>query len=144
MVAHPLITFYSSEQIIYLLTAIVIALFLSSLPECLEFPIETIGELSAACISSLSYEESINAYRFIARVAYRLAQVHINLLELQIGIFILVLLQINNYFVISSKCIVMPKVHQALGASSIMQFITTNAFLKKKKKNQVSHYFTVN
>ncbi len=84
----------------------------------------------------LPYEESINAYRFTARVDYRLAQaVHINLLELQIGIFILVLLQINNYFIISSKCIVMPKVHQALGASSIMQFITTNAFLKKKKES---------
>ncbi len=65
--------------------------------------------------------------------------VHINLLELQIGIFILVLLQINNYFVISSECIVMPKVHQALGASSIMQLML---FLKKKK-NRVSHYFSV-
>ncbi len=41
---------YSSEQIINLLTAIVITLFLSSLPECLEFPIETIGEVSAACM----------------------------------------------------------------------------------------------
>ncbi len=70
-------------------------LFLSGLPECLEFPIETTGEVSVTCMLSFSYEDSINTYLSIERVAYRLTQaVHIDLHVLQIGIFILILLQI--------------------------------------------------
>ncbi len=49
-------------------------IILSSLPECLKFPIETTVEVSVACMLSFSYEDSINVYRFIARVAYQLAQ----------------------------------------------------------------------
>ena len=41
---------------------------LSNLPERLEFPIETTGEVSVACMLSFSYEDSINVYSFIVRV----------------------------------------------------------------------------
>ncbi len=66
--------------------------------------VETTGEVSVACMLSFSYEDSINVYHFIARVAYRLAQtLHINLHELHMGIFILILLQINYSFGLSNS-----------------------------------------
>ncbi len=82
---------------ISLLPAVVcITLFLSGLPECLEFLVETTGKASVACMLNFSYEDSINVYSFIERVAYQLAQaLDIDLHELHIGIFILILLQIN-------------------------------------------------
>ncbi len=46
----------------------------SGLLECLEFPIETTGEESVACMLSFSYEDRINVYSFTARVAYGLAE----------------------------------------------------------------------
>ena len=49
-------------------------IIVSGLPECLEFPTETTGEVSVTCMLSFSYKDSINVYSFIARVAYRLAQ----------------------------------------------------------------------
>ncbi len=69
------------------------------LPECLEFPIETTVEVSVACMLSFLYEDRINVYSFIARVAYQLAQtLYIDVASIRIGIFILILLQINNSF----------------------------------------------
>ncbi len=45
----PIVTPYSCGQIIYLLPMVVLHyIFLSSLPECLEFPIKTTGEVSVA------------------------------------------------------------------------------------------------
>ncbi len=53
---------------------------------------------------SFSYENSINIYRFIARVAYKLAQaLHINLHELLIDIITLILLQTNYSFGLSNN-----------------------------------------
>ncbi len=49
-------------------------IILSGLLECLEFPIETTGEVSVACKLSFSYKDSINVYSFTARVAYGLAE----------------------------------------------------------------------
>ncbi len=43
---------------------------LSSLLECLEFPIETTSEVSISCRLNLSYEDKINVYSFIAQVAH--------------------------------------------------------------------------
>ncbi len=75
---------------------------LSSLPECLEFLIDTTGEVSVNCMLSFSYENSINVYRFIAQVAYQLAlALHTDLHEQHNGIFILILLQINYSFSLS-------------------------------------------
>ncbi len=73
---------HSCEQIISSLPGSSFALhyILSGLPQCLEFPIETTGEVNVTCMLSFSYEDSINVYRFIARVAYQLAQaLHIDL-----------------------------------------------------------------
>ncbi len=47
---------------------------LSSLPECLEFPTDITGEVSVASMLSFSYENSVNIYSFIVRVAYQLLQ----------------------------------------------------------------------
>ncbi len=55
-----------SEQIISLPTAVVLHyIILSGLLECLEFPIETTGEVSVTHILSFSYDDSIKIYSFI-------------------------------------------------------------------------------
>ncbi len=71
----PIVTPYSHEQIISSLPAVVLHYhILSSLPECLEFPTDITGEVSVASMLSFSYENSVNIYSFIARVAYQLLQ----------------------------------------------------------------------
>ncbi len=70
----PIATSYSCEQLFSLLPMVVLYyIILSSLLECLEFPIETTSEVSISRLN-LSYEDKINVYSFIARVAHRLAQ----------------------------------------------------------------------
>ncbi len=89
LVTLPIVTPYTHEQIFSLLPTIVLHyIFLSILSEC--------GDVSITCMLSFSYEDSVNVYSFVARVAYRLAQalyldVHA---DIHIGIFILTLLQI--------------------------------------------------
>ena len=80
IVGNDLVTPYSHEQINSLLTAVVFHYTISQcLLECLEFPIETNGEVSVACMH--------NVHHFIAQAAYRLTQdIHIDLHEFHIGI----------------------------------------------------------
>ncbi len=76
---------YSLEQIVSFLPILVLCYTISQRFSGVLG--ETTVEVSVACMLSFSNEDSINVYRFIARVAYRLAQaLHINLHELNIGI----------------------------------------------------------
>ncbi len=74
LVTPPIATSYSCEQLFSLLPMVVYYIILSSLLECLEFPIETTSEVSISCRLNLSYEDKINVYSFIARVERQLAQ----------------------------------------------------------------------
>ncbi len=64
---------YSCEQIVFTARgSIVLHCILSVLPEC--GPVGITGAVSVNCVLiCFSYEDSINVYNFIARVAYRLA-----------------------------------------------------------------------
>ena len=98
----PIVTPYSCEQIISVLSIVSLELLYFSVVyrSAWSSHWNSTGEVSVACMLSSSYEDSINIYCLISRVICRLAQVLlIDLHELHIGVFILILLQINSVFV---------------------------------------------
>ncbi len=94
----PKVTPYSCEQAISLLPVVVLhyTIFSVVYRSAWSFIFKLLVKWVPLVCLSFSYEDSINVYRFITRVAYWLAQaLHIDLHELHIGIFTLMLLQIN-------------------------------------------------